>query len=236
MPTNLVSTQIIVPQAFLDALPKVANAMSGGTLGGKAPGSTISVNPFDVVVGSSKSGASLPSWNTTTSACQAMGIGTGKTCETTCVSDCPSLRDDDMDGFPGVTVQVCGATQMDTTKGTKCNAAMPSTPGVSLQGEAYIDIEVNPTFSGTAKSSCEISGSVDSQVLYHVVGADVYLGPGQIPVSSAIASLPTFQVDPTQSKFRMVRVDGMYGSPSWNIDPTNPTAACQTVNMHANEL
>jgi hypothetical protein len=55
-------------------------------------------------------------------------------------------------------------------------------------------------------------------------------------VSGAIQSLPTFQVDPTQSKFRMVRVDGQYGSPSWSIDPTQPSAACQTLNMHANEL
>jgi hypothetical protein len=234
--TGLVTTQIIAPQPFLDALPKVATAMATGMLGGKAPGATITVDPLDVVVGSTKTGASLPSWNTTSSACNATSLGSSKTCDQTCVSDCTSLRDDDADGYPGVTIQVCGETSSDTKKGLKCNAAAPSTPGVSLQGQAFIDIEVNPTFTGTVKSSCQVDGTVDSKVLYRVVGADVYLGPGQISVSSAIESLPTFEVDPAASKFTMKRIDGQYGAPDWSVDATQASAACKVVNMRVNEL
>jgi hypothetical protein len=230
----LVSTQIIAPAGLIAALPKVATATTTGTVGGTAPGSSITMNPLDVVVGSTKSGSMMPSWNTMTSGCSASGIGNTNACDTACVADCASLRDDDMDGYPGVTVQVCGETQSD--KNLTCNASMPSKAGVTLQGEAFIDIEVNPTFTGTAVSSCELSGTVDSEVLYHVVGADVYLAGAPISVASAIESLPTFQVDPSLSKFRMVRIDGQYGAPDWNVDPTQPSAACATLNMMVNQL
>jgi hypothetical protein len=230
----LVSTQIIAPAGLIAALPKVATATTTGTVGGTTPGSSITMSPLDVVVGSTKSGSMMPSWNTMTSGCSASGIGNTNACDTACVADCASLRDDDMDGYPGVTVQVCGETQSD--KNLTCNASMPSKAGVTLQGEAFIDIEVNPTFSGTAVSSCELSGTVDSEVLYHVVGADVYLAGAPISVASAIESLPTFQVDPSLSKFRMVRIDGQYGAPDWNVDPTQPSAACATLNMMVNQL
>jgi hypothetical protein len=230
----LVSTQIIAPAGLIAALPKVATATSTGTVGGTAPGSSVTMNPLQVVVGSTKSGSSMPSWNTMTSGCTASGIGNTNACDTTCVADCASLRDDDMDGFPGVTVQVCGETPSD--KNLTCYASTPSKAGVTLQGEAFIDIEVNPTFTGTAVSSCELSGTVDSQVLYNVVGADVYLAGAPISVASAIESLPTFQVDPTLSKFKMVRIDGQYGAPDWNVDPTQASAACATLNMMVNQL
>jgi hypothetical protein len=187
-----------------------------------------------VVVGSTKSGTGLPSWNTSSSACNMSNIGNTNACDTSCVSDCASLRDDDADGFPGVTVQVCGTTSSD--KNLTCNAAMPNKAGVTLQGEAFIDIEVNPTFTGTATSSCELTGTVDSQVLYNLVGADVYLAGSPITVSSAIESLPTFQVDPSASKFKMVRIDGQYGAPDWKVDPTQPSPACATLNMMVNQL
>jgi hypothetical protein len=57
-----------------------------------------------------------------------------------------------------------------------------------------------------------------------------------ISVTSAIESLPTFQVDPTTSKFRMVRIDGQHGSWNWMVDPTNAKAACATLNMNANRI
>jgi hypothetical protein len=232
----LVSTQLLAPQALIDALPKVAAAMATGTLTGTAPGATMTVEPLDVVVGTSAAGTALPSWNTTASGCESNSVGMTKTCEATCVSDCPSMRDDDGDGYPGVTIQVCGDTPGDTKSGVKCNAAVPNTPGATLQGQAFIDLEVNPTFTGAAKSSCEIAGTVDSKVLYNVVGADVYLAGAAISVSSAIDSLPTFQVDAAASKFRMVRIDGQYGAPNWMVDPTQQSAACATLNMRVNEL
>jgi hypothetical protein len=237
--SNLVSTQIIVPQALLDALPTVATAMATGTLGGKSPGAMLTVSPFDVVLGSTKMGAALPTWNTMSSMCNAPGTGSSKSCDTTCVSDCTSLRDDDMDGYPGVTVQVCGETSMDMKSGVKCNASSPSMAGTSIQGEAFIDIEVTPTFTGTVKSSCEVTGTVstaDGMVDYHLVGADVYVGGVQIGVNDAIKSLPTFTVDPANSKFRMVRIDGKYGSPDLMVDPTQPGKACATVIMNMNQF
>jgi hypothetical protein len=232
----LVSTQIIAPAAFLAALPKVATASATGTLGGTAAGATVVVDPLDVVVGSTAGGSSLPRWNTMGSGCEASNIGNTNACDTTCVSDCATLRDDDGDTFPGVTVDVCGQTPSDTQSGVKCNAEKPNEAGVTLQGEAFIDIEVDPTFTGTAKSSCELTGTLASNILYNVVGADVYLAGAPISVASAIGSLPTFQVDPTASQFHMVRIDGQYGAPSWSVDPTQPSAACAILNMRVNEL
>ncbi len=34
----------------------------------------------------------------------------------------------------------------------------------------------------------------------------------------------------------MVRIDGQYGAPDWKVDPTQPSAACATLNMRVNEL
>jgi hypothetical protein len=232
----LVSTQIIAPQTLTHALPMVATASSTGTIGGTMPGAPVTLNPLDEVIGSTKSGTSLPSWKTMATGCGMSGIGNTKTCDAMCVTDCASLRDDDADGYPGVTVQVCGITPNDTKNGVKCNATTPSMAGATLQGQAFMDIEINPSVTGTFKSSCELTGNVSSQVLYNLVGADVYLEGVPIPVSSAIESLPIFQVDPTASKIRMVRIDGAYGAPDWMVDPTEPTAACATIIGRVNQL
>jgi hypothetical protein len=232
----LVSTQLTAPPAFIAALPKVAPAKVTGTLGGTMPGTSFTLQPLDVVVGTRAAGSNMPSWDIANASCNQSGLGTSTQCDTTCVSDCTALRDDDGDGNPGVTLDVCGSTPSDVQQGLKCNASSPSMQGVSLQGQAFVDIEVNPQFSGTVKSSCELTGTVMSQVLYNVVGANVRLVGNPITVSSAIESLPTFQVDVAQSKFRMVRIDGMYGAPNWNVDPTQAGAACMTINQRVNEL
>lgn len=233
---GLVSTQIVAPKSFIDALPNIVTTPATGTLSGKDVGSTIALGPLVVTVGSSKQGATMPKWDTATTSCSATGLGATNTCETSCVDDCASMRDDDEDTYPGVTVHVCGYTPDDTKGNVKCNAEDPATPGATLQGKAFIDIEVNPTFNGATKSSCELTGTVDTQVLYNVVGADIRLAGGQISVTSAIKSLPIFQVDPQASKFRMVRIDGQYGAPDWQVNPAQPGAACQTINMRVNEL
>jgi hypothetical protein len=232
----LVSTQLIVPQALIDALPSVANATAQGSLGGAMPGASFSVAALDTIVGSSKGGAALPNWMSMNQACGMTGLGSSTTCDSTCVTGCSSVRDDDGDGYPGVTIEVCGLTPNDTQKGVKCSASSPSTPGTTIQGQGFIDLEVNPALTGTVKSSCEITGNVAAQVVYNLVGANVYLTGAPISVTSAIESLPTFQVDPTTSKFRMVRIDGQYGSWNWMVDPTNAKAACATLNMKANQL
>lgn len=232
----LVSTQIVAPKTFIEALPKVATTPATGTLSGKEAGSNLKLGPLVVTVGSTKPGASMPRWDDASTACNAPNLGRTTTCETTCVDDCASLRDDDGDLAPGVTVHVCGYTPDDTTGHVKCNADSPNTPGATLQGKAFIDIEVDPTLDGVAKSSCELTGNVGTNVLYHLTGADIWLAGAPITVSSAIKSLPNFHVDPTASKFRMVRIDGQYGAPDWGVDPTAPSAACATLNMRVNEL
>ena len=55
-------------------------------------------------------------------------------------------------------------------------------------------------------------------------------------MSSAIGSLPAFEVDPKASKFRMVRIDGKYAAPDWSVDPTQASAACKTLIQRVNEL
>jgi hypothetical protein len=232
----LVTTQLSTPPALIAALPKVATATTTGSLGGTSPGASITINPLSVVVGSSAAGASLPAWEVDNAACNSPNVGMTKTCSTTCVTDCTTLRDDDMDGYPGVTIDVCGFTASDTSSGVKCNAATPAVPGSTLQGQGYVDIEVNPSVTGTVTSSCEVAGNVSTEILYNLVGAQVYLAGQPITVSSAIESLPTFMVDASASQFRMVRIDGQYGAPNWDVDPTQAAAACATLNMRVNEL
>lgn len=233
---SLVSTQIIVPPALLESLPTIATNVVGGTLAGTENGAGIDLERFVVTVGSTKGGADLPSWSTTAAACGGATVGRTDVCDTSCVDDCAALRDDDSDSYPGVTADVCGSTSADEDNGVLCNAANPSEPGATLQGRAFLDLEVNPMFRGAAKSSCEIEGTVDTEVLYNVIGGDIYLGGAPISVTSAIKSLPTFQVNTQNSKFRMVRIDGQYGAPDYGVDPTQALAACAEIRTHINEL
>jgi hypothetical protein len=233
---SLVTTQIIAPDALIAGLPKVTSAASMGTIAGKAPGSAVALDRFTVNIGTTESGNDLPKWDTATPACNMPNLGRTSTCEIACVSDCTAMRDDDADGFPGVTVQVCGYSPSDLQSGVKCHGDAPDTPGSTLQGKAFIDIEVNPKCDGVAKSSCEITGTVDTGVLYNAVGGDIYLAGGPISITSAIKSLPLFQVDPVASKFRMVRVDGKFGAPDFQVDPAQPSAACETIIQRVNEL
>lgn len=229
---SLVSTQIIVPKTLLDALPSIKTAPVGGSL----TGTNFALDRVVLTMGSTKSGDMMPTWDAAASACTASNLGRTNQCEMTCVDDCASLRDDDTDTYPAVTVNVCGTTPDDVKAGVPCNADTPNEPGSTLQGRAFIDMEVNPLLTGSVKSSCELEGTVDSEVLYRLVGSDIYLAGAQIGVTSAIKSLPEFQVDPQQSRFRMVRIDGKYGAPNWNVDVANAAAACATFLQRKNEL
>jgi hypothetical protein len=233
---SLVSAQIIPPASLLSSLPDVATTPVAGTLSATKPGSDVSLDRLLVTVGSSKSGAMMPAWDTSTPACQSSSIGHNSACDATCVADCAALRDDDKDGFPGVTVDVCGYTQDDMKKGTTCHADAPNTPGVAVQGRAFIDIEVDPQLAGTAKSSCELEGKVDTNVRYNLVGSDIWLTGTPIGVTSAIKSLPSFSVAKDTSAFRVVRVDGKFGAPDFMLDPSQPIAACKTITTRINEI
>lgn len=232
---TLVSTQIEAPPSFISALPKVTTMPGTGSITALTEGAAVSFDPFTVTVGTTKSGGAMPKWDVSNMACGAVNLGRAD-CEPMCVDDCMALRDDDGDTYPGVTMHVCGKTPDDVKNGVACNAEAPNEPGTTLQGRAFLDLEVNPKLSGTAVSSCELTGTVDSDVLYNVVGADVYLTGGQIGVTSAIQSLPTFNVDPALSKFRMVRIDGQYGAPDWAVNPQDAAAACTVLNQRVNEL
>jgi hypothetical protein len=233
---GLIETQIIAPDALIASLPGVTTNPVEGTLGGTAKGASLALERLVVTVGSTKAGAELPHWNLDSPTCGAADLGHAQACDTTCVDDCAALRDDDGDGYPGVTAEVCGFAPSDRSAGVPCNADDPSDPGATIQGRAYLDLEVNPLFSGTARSSCEIEGSVETSVLYNLVGADVFLAGGAIGVASAIRSLPSFHVVPEDSLFRMVRIDGQFGAPDWSVDPSDPAGACATLVQRVNEL
>jgi gluconate 5-dehydrogenase len=46
----------------------------------------------------------------------------------------------------------------------------------------------------------------------------------------------SFSVDPAASKFRMVRIDGAYGAPDWQVDASAAEAACAVLIQRVNEL
>jgi len=236
MKMNLVSTRISPSSPLATALPTVPIAPATGTLAGKGDGAGVSFEVLTVSVGSSKSGADMATWKVGDAACLPDTLGRTNQCEAMCVTDCASMRDDDGDGYPGVTVDVCGFTEDETKSGVECHAEDPSQAGASVQGRGFIDIEVAPKLTGTAKSSCEVTGNVDTPILYNVVGADVYLGPVKVAVSSAIKSLPTFSVDPQASTFRMVRIDGQYGAPNWKVDASQVSVACKIISDNVNQL
>ena len=235
---SLVYATLSAPQKLIDALPKVVTTAVGGKLDSAMSGSAIALERFTVTVGSSKGGDLLPKWDTKGAACTKTTLGHTNACEATCVDDCGSLRDDDGDTFPGVTLDVCGLTASDQKNGVPCHVDHPDDPGATLQGKAFLDIQVDPQLSGTAKSSCELVGSVDAatEIRYQIVGADIWLAGSALGVDQTIGSLPSFQVDSSASKFRMIRVDGKYGAPDWKIDPSQPGAACAAIDQRVNEL
>ena len=233
---NLVATQIIAPDTLIEALPKVPTTDASATLDGTAPGAGVVIDGLTVTVGSTASGAAMPKWSADDVACGDDTLGRGKTCDATCVSDCGSLRDDDADGYPGVTVHVCGYTPDEQSSQAKCDPANPGDGVPSVEGLGYLDIEVAPKLTGTAKSSCELEGTVATPILYNVVGADVFLGPGPISVTSAIKSLPLFSVDPVASRFRMVRFDGQFGAPDLSVDAAAVPAACKAIVTNVNQI
>src|SRR6185503_14294480 len=112
-------------------------------------------------------------------------------------------------------VAVCGRSAADDEQGIACNTDDPTQAGVTVQGRAWLDLQIDPLMSGKATSSCEIEGTVDAAINYNLVGSDVYLVNAQIGVSTAITTLPKFTVVTADSPYRMLRVDGQHGAPNW---------------------
>lgn len=239
--SNLITAQILIPQALQNALPKIQLGNGSATLNGTAPGATITSSQVLFVAGATTQGAQLPKWNTSDSNCNvpspsSPNAGDTQQCDTSCVDSCSNLRDDDNDGYPGITVGVCGKTQSDQQQNVPCNTTDPTTAGATLQGQAFLDLQITPTLTGTVQNSCEITGNVNASLTYNVVGADVTLvGSAPLSVTTAIQALPTFNVVASQSVYKMLRVDGKDGSQNWQL-PSDPTAACAAVLTHQNDF
>lgn len=234
---SLLDTQIVAPDAFLAALPGIVAPPIKGAVTGKGSGATVQLDRLDLEIGATKGGAALPTWNEGQSAsCTGPDVGHNNVCAMACVTDCSAVRDDDADTYPAVTLEICGRTSSEKKMGVVCHAKTPDDPGTTLQGRAFMDFQVDPQLKGTVKSSCEITGNIDTGIRYGVIGADLALAGSPLSVAQTVKALPTFSVDAAASKFRMVRIDGKYGSPSWGVDLANAKAACATALKRLNDL
>ncbi|MFS8070699.1 MAG: hypothetical protein ACMG6S_30405, partial [Byssovorax sp.] len=72
---SLVYASMVAPQKLLDALPKVVTTAVSGKLDSSQSGSGISLDRFTVTVGSTKGGAALPRWDTSSPACANAALG-----------------------------------------------------------------------------------------------------------------------------------------------------------------
>ncbi|MBI5535765.1 MAG: hypothetical protein HY898_23740 [Deltaproteobacteria bacterium] len=237
--TNSLTVDLLLAPPLLAALPTIPVTSVAGSLSSLDPGAGFLAERFTLTGGTRKTGASMPAWQGTVAGCGASDAAPGRSaqCEEKCVDDCSALLDDDKDGRTATTFHLCGYSSDDLKSNVKCKPESPSEAGVTIQGPLMLAFQVDPLMQGKASSSCEVRGTVDAQVLYHVVGGDMYLANTQIGVQSAMKSLPLFTVDPQQSKFRMVRVDGAHGAPDWKLDPkADAVAACQIALQHRNEL
>lgn len=183
----------------------------------KAPGDPFTTPRAVYTVGSSVPGEQMSYW-AGGGECDDFTNpkGTGVECAKGCVSDCSTLADDDEDTFPGVSVTVCGRTN-NQPAGTRCNTEEPEVGGTLIQGKAFINFEVNPTLTAVADNSCRLSGTIDSDINFNVIGGYLALAGKIISVQLVLSALPEFVVDPKNSRFRAVRVDGKFGTPDWQI-------------------
>lgn len=234
-----VTAQVAVSKALAAQIPKVKPKTVKATLGGTAPGAAFEPERLTFILGSKSATAdAMAKWKdaSSTSPCNSLTkpLGTSMECETMCVSDCNDVVDADVDGYPGASFDVCG--RGDEPPGAMCNTEDPSEPGVTLQGKAFLDFVIDPKLSGTAKSSCEITGSADATIRYNVLGANVRLSGSVLPVGSVITAIPAFEVVKETSKYRAVRVDGKHAAPDWKVDFSSPDSACDAVRKNASSV
>jgi hypothetical protein len=229
---NLLSVVIPIPEPLTRNFAAIPPVQATAIL---APSDSLSFDSLRFTWGTRHD--SLPGWQANSPGC-GMGdfeIGHSSVCEASCVDSCDLVDDDDDDDFPGVTVHVCGTTEDDVSAKVPCNAEEPTNPGVTLQGMIRMALRTQLTLQGDAKSSCEASGTFASDTTYSVVGADAYLTSTRISVASAIQSLPLFEGQTAQSRWRMVRIDGQFGAPDWQL-PQDALARCSIARSRRNEL
>ena len=226
-PTQAITAQIAPTKQLLDTLPEVSLAPLTGTLSTTQPGSTFTPERITYTLGSKAGGMNMAHWSSSPTCDDTTNIlGTSTSCETMCVSDCTDAVDTDMDGAPGVTMTACGYSPDDTSNGTTCQTDDPSMPGVTLQGKAYLNFQVDPQLIGTVDSSCSMHGTADASIIYDIIGGDVRLVGSELTITEVVTSIPTFAVDSSASKFIAVRVDGKYGTSDLMLDGSDPKTAC----------
>jgi hypothetical protein len=232
---NLLTVEIPIPALLKQSLGNIPPVVVSATRGSLAPDGALAFNLMRFTWGTRQD--TLPSWQSDRAGCgmSDSDVGRSTVCEESCVERCSDIIDDDGDGYPGVSVNVCGTTQDDISAGVSCNAEEPTVPGVTLQGKVAMAFRTELTFAGVAKSSCEATGTFASDTTYAVVGADAYLTNTQVSVASALQSLPLFEGDADASIWRMVRVDGLHGGPDWALSGDAATR-CAVARSHRNEL
>ena len=236
---NLLTVDLLLSSELQQAIATLGVAPAAAKLGGLQPGASFESGRWLLNAGTRKTGDAMPAWLPEAPGCGVtdLALGRGAGCEADCVDDCAAMVDDDHDGKVGVTFHVCGYTKDDLQSGLQCNADNPSEAAIAIQGPLMMAFQLDPLLKGTAVSSCEVRGTVDAHVIYHVVGGDLYVENTQISVLSAMRSLPLFTVDAAQSRFRMMRVDGLHGAPDWKLEADGDRAkACSVVLQHRNEL
>ncbi len=233
---NLVRAGLVFPQALIESFPTTPLATTSAQLASLSLGAAVTPGRMTFIIGTRETGDQMPTWDSQRVGCGVLdtSVGRGPQCEAKCVTDCARLYDDDKDGWPAATVDVCGT--MDQDKDATCHFEDPSIAGVTIQGRAMLNLQVDPVLAGQASSSCEIVGTLDTQIRYNVVGADLYLEGTPISVTSATASLPVYKVNTHLSRFRGVRIDGRHGSRDWKPDFSDRGATCHQLIAHQNEI
>ncbi len=234
--TNLIKTNLTVPEALRNHLRNLPPEPVGARLSNLEPGATLTMDRFNFFAGTSAN--TLPAWNSAKTGCGALdtGVGRGRICSEACVEGCNELTDDDQDGFPGVTLSICGLSPVNISEGVQCNAEEPAFSGATLDGKAWVALNIDPQLEGTVKSSCQFSGKVASSVVYTLVGGDVFLSTAPLAVAAAIDNLPSFIVKSDQSPFSAVRVDGEYAAPNLEVSWDDADGSCATFLGKRNEL
>lgn len=230
-PQNTLDIQLKTPESLTKAFA-LSPAVTGGVV---MNDNALTFDQLGFQWGSTAS--TLPTWNGEKAECgDSKNVrGTTKECDTECVSDCTQVKDDDGDGYPAVSVHLCGTTETDRTSQVPCNAENPSDPGVTMQGAVRMVLRTAVTMKGEAASSNAVSGTFSSDTNYSLVGSTTYLSGTLITPTSVHKSLPEFQGVEQNSKWRMIRVDGLHGSANWQL-PDDPQQRCEIIRSKVNEF
>lgn len=173
------------------------------------PGAAFTIDPLTFAFGS---GPPLPTWDVEDVACDDVTLGHGG-CEEACVSNCEV--DYWNDDFPGFSFGMCGLDTNESLEDCNTNDPEPGEEaGVALQGRAFTTFDLGSTLGGSFTTSCEASVDVSLEFAMSVIGGNVYLGPDQTTVTGLVSGFPTFTLAAAPTSAKLVRVDGLYGSPA----------------------